>query len=74
MQTPRPRPGRPPTGPEGGDAAGAAAGLDTPPSTPGQPQTPRLAGTTGRLAPRGTGGGRWRALRLRSQDAPAGRG
>lgn len=72
MQTPRPRPGRRPPGPEGGDAAGAAAGLDTP-STPGQPQTPRLAGTTGRLAPRGTGGGRRRALRLRAQDAPAGR-
>lgn len=31
MQTPRPRPGRPPPGPEGGDAARAAAGLDTPP-------------------------------------------
>lgn len=30
MQTPRPRPGRRPPGPEGGDAAGAAAGLDTP--------------------------------------------
>lgn len=45
-----------------GDAAGAAAGSDPP---AGRPQTPRLAGTRGRLAPPCTGGGRGRpALRV----------
>lgn len=58
VQTPRPRPGRPPPG---------AGGRETPPGQPpartphppaGRPQTPRLAGTRGRLAPRRTRGGR----------------
>lgn len=53
-----------------GDAAGTAAGADPPPP-PGRPQTPRLAGTSGRLAPPGAGGGRQQARGL--PRAPAAR-
>lgn len=62
-------------GPGEGDAAGAAAGANPP--HPGRPQTPRLAGTKGRLAPPGTGGGRRpraRAVRPGSTRGGAGEG
>lgn len=56
VQTPRPRPGRPPPGAGGGRRRRGRRRREPPP--PGRPQTPRLAGTRGRLAPPGTGGGR----------------
>lgn len=61
MQTPRPRPGRPPPGPEGGDAAGAAAGLDTPPLRRGSRRHRAWRAPQGgwhRGAQEGVGGGR----------------
>lgn len=59
-----------------GDAAGTAAGADPPPPPPpGRPQTPRLAGTSGRLAPPGAGGGgrQARGAPVRTGSAPRAR-
>lgn len=58
MQTPRPGPGRPPPRAGGGRRRRGRRQREPTPPPPGRPQTPRLAGTRGRLAPPGTGGGR----------------
>lgn len=71
MQTPRPRPGRPPPGAGGGRRRRDRRRRRLPPPHPGRPQTPRLAGTSGRLAPPGAGGGRRQARGL--PCAPAAR-